>query len=275
MNQSRTPKGQPTGGQFAAKSNPEPDVELAEAPGDTVIDGISYAVQSIAHRPGCRAYRLDGADGGWAFEYDPSTRTAVASAIRPLHPSPEWLDNGDANITHVVGAVEPDALFVDLRGAGAGTYAIGGPSWAIDPERYTGPFSASPPERSAPDGDAHRRIFPAGETQRQERGHAFLTNEIIEKTPALYDTDGVPFKDKVVTAHYFSAAGDWHVTELDPDTGEFFGCCDLGMGFPEWGYENLKSLEAVKDRRGRPAVERDVDFRAQTAGELRLAHTGD
>ena len=32
MNQSRRPRGQPTGGQFAAKSNPEGDTELVDAP---------------------------------------------------------------------------------------------------------------------------------------------------------------------------------------------------------------------------------------------------
>lgn len=275
MNQSRQPKGQPTGGQFAPKSNPEGDTELD--PGTAVeVDDIAYEVRLIAHRPGCRAYRCESSTGsGWAFEYDPKTKTAVASPLRPTHPSPEWLDRGEANITHVVSALEPDALFVDLRGQDAGTYAIGGPSWPIHPERYTGPFTAhadSADSASAP-GDLIRKIFPNGETLRQQRGHAFITKEILDRTPPLYETEGVSFKDKVITAHYFSSNGDWYVAELDPETGEFFGCCDLGMGFPEWGYESLRALENITDGAGRPVVERDLDFRPRTGAELRLVHT--
>jgi len=278
----RQPKGQPTGGQFAAKANPECNIELS-ADTSVEVDGIAYEVRLIAHRPGCRAYRCEsGAGSGWAFEYDPNTKTAVGSPLRPTHPSSEWLDRGEANITHVVSALEPEALFVDLRGAGAGTYAIGGPSWPIHPERYTGPFTAhagsdpvapvaaQPPDDSALDNQI-RKIFPNGETLRHQRGHDFLTKEIVANTPPLYETENLPFKDKVVTAHYFSANGDWYITELDPETGEFFGCCDLGMGFAEWGYESLRTLESVTDLAGRPAVERDLDFRPQTGGELHLA----
>jgi hypothetical protein len=35
----------------------------------------------------------------------------------------------------------------------------------------------------------------------------------------------------------------WLITEYDEKTGQMFGLCDLGFGFPELGYVNIKELE--------------------------------
>ena len=38
----------------------------------------------------------------------------------------------------------------------------------------------------------------------------------------------------------------WILTEIDPDAPYIaFGLCDLGMGFPELGYVDLRELEAA------------------------------
>jgi hypothetical protein len=52
----------------------------------------------------------------------------------------------------------------------------------------------------------------------------------------------------------------WLLTEIDPDDQDrAFGLCDLGMGFPEFGYVSLAELTAVRGRLGL-AIERDLHF---------------
>lgn len=120
---------------------------------------------------------------------------------------------------------------------------------------------------------SHRAIWPNGETLRRERGHQFVTTEMLETIPDLYETEDTPLADKIVYAHFFSARGDWYITELDKEEGLAFGHCDLGMGFPEWGYVSLKELEEVRSPMfpSMPAVERDIHYEPKTARELGLA----
>ena len=68
---------------------------------------------------------------------------------------------------------------------------------------------------------------------------------------------------------YFSAGADWYVCELDRETGEMFGHCDLGLGFPEWGYVRIQDLAELRGQFGLP-VERELDFMPKTARELGL-----
>jgi hypothetical protein len=51
----------------------------------------------------------------------------------------------------------------------------------------------------------------------------------------------------------------WLLTELDELTGEAFGLCDLGLGFPELGYVSLAELDALRGPWGL-RIERDVAF---------------
>jgi len=48
----------------------------------------------------------------------------------------------------------------------------------------------------------------------------------------------------------------WLISELNPKTGECFGLCDLGMGFPELGPVYLSEILTRKGALGLP-VERD------------------
>ena len=53
----------------------------------------------------------------------------------------------------------------------------------------------------------------------------------------------------------------WLLTELDPDEPDrAFGLCDLGLGFPELGYVDLRELATVRGKLGLP-IERDLYFR--------------
>ena len=44
----RRPKGQPTGGQFAPRSNPESDIELDWVPPDELVQEVGYAAVTEA-----------------------------------------------------------------------------------------------------------------------------------------------------------------------------------------------------------------------------------
>lgn len=87
------------------------------------------------------------------------------------------------------------------------------------------------------------------ETQRRRRGHAFLPPKaVLKRIPPIYGTEGTPTADKTVWAHYFSAASDYYITELDQENWEAYGYVKLA-NFPEgaeWGYIPLDELEQVK-----------------------------
>lgn len=58
------------------------------------------------------------------------------------------------------------------------------------------------------------------------------------------------------------AACTWLLSELDPDDPDrAFGLCDLGVGFPELGWVDLRELSALRGKLGLP-VERDRHFTA-------------
>ena len=56
------------------------------------------------------------------------------------------------------------------------------------------------------------------------------------------------------------SAATWLLTELSPG-GRAFGLCDLGLGFPELGYIDMRELARVTGPFGMK-IERDTSFRA-------------
>lgn len=109
------------------------------------------------------------------------------------------------------------------------------------------------------------------EINRKRRGHKFFGSE-LETTPALYETEEVAISDKIVTAHFFFARGDWYVTEFDASTGRIFGYffMDGSTYNAEWGYADLVSLEAeIINGSGLPVViERDLDWSPTRFGDI-------
>lgn len=101
----------------------------------------------------------------------------------------------------------------------------------------------------------------------EQRGHSLVpTPEELESIPRLYATDDIPLRETVVHLHYFVAGADWYVAEIDPETWAMFAHCDLGLGFPEWGYVSLAELAdlCVRTPQGFPLyVERDRHFSAR------------
>jgi len=85
-----------------------------------------------------------------------------------------------------------------------------------------------------------------------------LTNELLEKLPALYSQEENP--DPTVWAKFFDPSGSWtwFVLEFDPAEGRFFG---LVKGFEtELGYFMLEELEAIRGAFGL-GIERDIYFK--------------
>ena len=148
---------------------------------------------------------------------------------------------------------------------------------AEDARQLAEPVAApepAPEQRARPAAkDVIARIFPNGEPNRGARRHKLLTEEIVRQLPGLYDSEETPVGDKLIYAHYFTASADWHICEMDHETGEMFGRCDLGLGFPEWGYVSIQDLAELKGQFGLP-VERDLDFKPRTARELGLTKDG-
>jgi hypothetical protein len=116
---------------------------------------------------------------------------------------------------------------------------------------------------------AANTLFPGGERNRTRRCHDFVTASMLRNIPGLYATENTPYADKTFHVHYFVGRCHWYIAELDPETGDAFGYCDLGAGCPEWGYVNLRELEAMVVK-GSFVVERELDFTLCTVSGLGL-----
>lgn len=114
------------------------------------------------------------------------------------------------------------------------------------------------------------------ETQRERRGHQFYPTEAeLAITPPLYDTDGKPPAEKVITLHYFVGSCDWWLCEYDPEEGIGFGYTCLGhRPSAEWGYVSLPELESIAVGPLRQPVERDLHWVPRPASECDLPGRG-
>jgi len=73
------------------------------------------------------------------------------------------------------------------------------------------------------------------------------TKEQLAKIPRLYETEGIPLKDKLIYHHFFIGGCDWYVAEYD---GEdlFWGYVILNgdLEMAEWGYISFEELKRIK-----------------------------
>ena len=72
------------------------------------------------------------------------------------------------------------------------------------------------------------------------------------------DGNTIDFKPAVKLFVCVGGNATWLLTEMDPDTGECFGLCDLGHGIPELGYVNINEMQDALGWR----LERDMHFTA-------------
>jgi len=93
-----------------------------------------------------------------------------------------------------------------------------------------------------------------------------LTQEIRNRLPALYSTDGQG-DEAIAQVKFFTpdSSWTWYATEFD-GKDEFFGLVD---GFEkELGYFSLSELESVQGALGLP-IERDMHFTPTRLGDLK------
>ena len=104
------------------------------------------------------------------------------------------------------------------------------------------------------------------------RGHQLMTKELADTIPPMYANENVSDEDYdavVARVKLFSPYNGWYwfITEWDAETGQCFG---LVKGFEtELGYFDLTELSEVTVFGSTPAVERDLDWKPQTLGEIR------
>ena len=102
------------------------------------------------------------------------------------------------------------------------------------------------------------------------RGHALMTKELGDTIPALYANENAADYDAVIAhAKLFSPYSNWtwYITEWQAETGL---CFDLVEGFEtELGYFDLTELAEVTVFGSVPAVERDLNWKPTTVGEIR------
>lgn len=111
------------------------------------------------------------------------------------------------------------------------------------------------------------------EKNRQLRGHKFFPDNLSE-IPALYSTEEVALRDKVIHQHYFLGDCDWYVSELDPATGLVFGYAILhGDEYgAEWGYSNLFEMETLclSITEHDVVIERDLDWKPTKFSDIKM-----
>jgi hypothetical protein len=111
------------------------------------------------------------------------------------------------------------------------------------------------------------------EKNRQLRGHKFFPENMAE-IPALYSTEEVALRDKIIHLHYFIGDCHWYIAELDPATGLAFGYAILHSDFQdsEWGYSNLFEMETLRLSLGDfdSVIERDLDWTQRKFSEVQM-----
>lgn len=95
------------------------------------------------------------------------------------------------------------------------------------------------------------------------------TKERLSKIPKLYETEGVPLKDKLIHLHFFIAGSDWYVAEYD---GEdlFWGYAILNQDLEnaEWGYISFNELKTLKLKWLEVDCEIEEVWRVRKASEI-------
>jgi hypothetical protein len=72
------------------------------------------------------------------------------------------------------------------------------------------------------------------------------TQKQLDEIPRLYETEGVPTRDKMVYLHFFIFACDWYIIEYD-GADRFFGYAILNgdTDCAEFGYVSYQELKDI------------------------------
>jgi hypothetical protein len=69
-----------------------------------------------------------------------------------------------------------------------------------------------------------------------------IANHKTNHASRMLDGSVTDFSPVVKLFVCVGGSATWLLTELDPDTNEAFGLCDLGHGYPEIGYVDITGL---------------------------------
>lgn len=90
-----------------------------------------------------------------------------------------------------------------------------------------------------------------------------IERKLIANFKATEEAEGADLNHKPVVKLFDPYGGaTWLLSELEPDSGNAFGLCDLGMGCPELGYVNIDEIKSLSFC-GRPRIERDKSWDAE------------
>jgi len=72
------------------------------------------------------------------------------------------------------------------------------------------------------------------------------SKERLDKIPNLYETEGIPLKDKLIYLHFFIGGCDWYIAEYD-GVDTFFGYAILNgdLTTAQWGYVRFSHLKNI------------------------------
>lgn len=85
----------------------------------------------------------------------------------------------------------------------------------------------------------------------------------ISNMPVTYQTDGMG-DTAIAHLHYFTANGDWYITEKDKDGGvvQAFGLASIANSYPEIGYISIQELVSL-------GAQLDLNWTAKTLSEIK------
>ena len=90
-----------------------------------------------------------------------------------------------------------------------------------------------------------------------------ITKEIAKKLPKIGHYESLCPNEIKVPLKLFNPTGigTWYIIEMNPESGEMFGWCDLG--FPELGCVSFDELKNFRGRFGL-GIERDLSWDGNT-----------
>lgn len=94
------------------------------------------------------------------------------------------------------------------------------------------------------------------------------TSNELAKIPALYSTEDIPIKEKMIYMHFFLGGCNWYAAEYDPESRIFFGFAILNndLEMAEWGNFSLEELADLRVKF--LEVDRDLHFEPRKAMEI-------
>jgi hypothetical protein len=86
--------------------------------------------------------------------------------------------------------------------------------------------------------------------------------------PKLYETQDMPFPERVVQMHFVRENGEWFAVEYDPEERLFYGYIDVRPGPPQWGYFGLDEIMDCWIPSLCPEADLDLDWKPKIAKEI-------